>query len=183
MILCLLLICGTTASGQSKFHVDVDYHYNLGINENFVGTSLSRDEYKMGGHSIHLTSRYDIAPRWSAGVGVGLSRYTEPEYNTLPVFATVRYKFIRSIPAVYAFADLGYALKGDNFTEGYKGVLGVGYTLMFFKHFGLNFQIAYNLKQFANIPISVYNMETGDISLKEENSTRHSLSLGIGLTF
>lgn len=183
LVILLQIACATTALGQSKFHVDVDYHYALGLNEHFGGTSLSRGRYKMGGHSVHLASRYDVSPRWSAGVGIGIDRYTKPNYNTMPVYATVRYKMLKEVPEVYAFADLGYAIKVGDYTQGCTGNIGVGYTHMFAKHFGLNFQVAYNLKRFTSIPTYIYNVESGDITFTEESSTRHSLSFGIGLTF
>lgn len=184
-LLMLLLSFGsaTTVMGQSKLHVDVDYHYNLGLSENFMGYTLSRNNYNMGGHSIHLTSRYDISTLWSAGIGIGLDRYTEPEYNTMPIFATVRYKIIRKIPDLYTYTNIGYALKGGNYTKGFTGDIGIGYTHMLAKHFGLNIQIGYNLKRFTNIPVYSYDDKSGEETLNEESSTRHSLSFGIGLTF
>ena len=106
----------------------------------------------MGGHSLRLSTRYDVSRLWSAGIGIGLDRYTEPDYNTMPVFATVRYKALEKVPDAYVFADMGYAIKAGDFTKGLTGSLGIGYTHMFARHFGLNFQIAYNLKRFNDIP-------------------------------
>lgn len=182
-VVILVLACTTTAWGQSRFHIDVDYHYNLGLSEKFMGTSLNRNKYKMGGHSIHLSPRYDISPLWSAGIGIGLDRYTELDYNTLPIFATVRYRALKKIPDVYAFTDLGYAIKAGDYTKGFTGSLGIGYTYMLAKHFGVNVQIAYNLKRFTDISTYIYNAESGESSFSKEKSTRHSLSFGIGLTF
>ena len=179
----LTFTCTTGAWSQSKFHIDIDYHYYLGFSENFMGTTLSRDSYKMGGHAIHVAPRYDISSQWSAGIGIGLDRYTELDYNTLPVFATVRYKALKKFPNAYAFADLGYAIKVGDFTKGFTGSLGVGYTHMLSKRFGLNFQIAYNLKKFSDIPTYIYDIETDNTQFSKGSSTRHSLSLGIGITF
>lgn len=183
MTIVLFFGCATTLLGQSKFHFDIDYHYNLGLTEKIMGMTLSRGKYNMGGHSLHLTSRYDITPLWSVGWGFGLDRYTEMEYNTLPVYATARYKIIKEMPALYTFTDLGYAIKNGDFTKGFMGNLGIGYTYMLAKHFGLNFQIAYNLKRFTNIPIHIYNEDTGQSYYNEVKSTRHSLSFGVGLSF
>ncbi|EXY36446.1 hypothetical protein M145_1439, partial [Bacteroides fragilis str. 34-F-2 len=78
-----------------------------------------------------------------------------------------------------AFTNIGYAVIGKQ--ETYTGMmwdLGIGYKKMFRSHFGLNFQFGYNLKQFRNINSYV----TSDI-MQRENSTRSSLSLGIGVIF
>ena len=80
---------------------------------------------------------------------------------------------------LYAFTNIGYAVIGKQ--ETYTGMmwdLGIGYKKMFRSHFGLNFQFGYNLKQFRNINSDV----TSDI-MQRENSTRSSLSLGIGVIF
>ncbi len=136
----------------------------------------------MGGNSIQFTPRYDITRRWSAGIGIGLSRYTNLDYNTMPVYATVRYKAIEKVPDLYLFTDLGYALKVGDFTKGFTGNIGIGYTHMFKKHFGLNFQIAYNLKRFNDVPVYIYNVESQETRYFNENTTRHSLSFGVGIT-
>lgn len=178
----MAVCCLSTTKGQGKFHFDIDYHYNLGLCEKLMGVPLKRSQYKMGGNSVQLSSRYDITPRWSAGMGIGLSRYTNLDYNTLPVFATVRYKAIEKVPDIYLFSDLGYALKVGEFTKGINGNIGIGYTHMFQKHFGLNFQIAYNVKRFNDIPVYIYDVDSQETHLFNENGTRHSLSFGVGIT-
>ena len=178
----MAVCCLSTTKGQGKFHFDIDYHYNLGLREKLMGVPLKRSQYQMGGNSVQLSSRYDITPRWSAGMGIGLSRYTNLDYNTLPVFATVRYKAIEKVPDIYLFSDLGYALKVGEFTKGITGNIGIGYTHMLQKHFGLNFQIAYNVKRFNDIPVYIYDVDSQETHLFNENGTRHSLSFGVGIT-
>ena len=87
IILAIVLAVGglTATKGQGKFHFDIDYHYNLGLCEKLMGVPLKRSQYKMGGNSIQFTPRYDITRQWSAGIGIGLSRYTNLDYNTMPV--------------------------------------------------------------------------------------------------
>lgn len=182
MAVLMAVCCLSTTKGQGKFHFDIDYHYNLGLREKLMGVPLKRSQYQMGGNSVQLSSRYDITPRWSAGMGIGLSRYTNLDYNTLPVFATVRYKAIEKVPDIYLFSDLGYALKVGEFTKGITGNIGIGYTHMLQKHFGLNFQIAYNVKRFNDIPVYIYDVDSQETHLFNENGTRHSLSFGVGIT-
>ncbi|MBQ4525656.1 MAG: hypothetical protein IJA00_06260 [Bacteroidaceae bacterium] len=169
---------------QNKFCIDIDYHYNLGLSEKISGNTLKRDFYDLGGNSLHLSTRYRITQEWSAGIGIGLDRYTDPGYNTLPIFATARYQFIKYIPDFYLFTDLGYAINaGDIFTPGFTGSLGLGYTYYTKKRFGVNLQIGYNLKTFTNVPHYHLNLATNEITYSEEEGIRHSLSLGIGITF
>lgn len=173
-----------TALAQSKLHFDLDYQYSLGLSENFAEYTYNRGSYKMGGNLLQVAARYDVATQWSIGIGMGLARYTEPDFNTYPVFATLRYKPVRKQPQAYLFTDLGYGLKlGDDSNSGFSGRLGIGYTWMIMRHFGLNFQIAYDLKNFCDITTAYYNEAMDKTEFFKSNSTRHSISFGIGLTF
>ena len=123
------IFISVTALAQSKLHFDLDYQYSLGMSEKFAGYTYNRGSYKMGGNLLQVSARYDVAARWSVGIGMGLARYTEQDFNTYPVFATLRYKPIRKLPQAYLFTDLGYGLKlTDDSNPGFSGKLGVGYT-------------------------------------------------------
>lgn len=177
-------LISVTALAQSKLHIDLDYQYSMGMSEKFAGNAYSRGSYKMGGNLLQVAARYDVATQWSVGIGMGLARYTEPDFNTYPVFATLRYKPVRKLPQAYLFTDLGYGLKlADDSNSGFSGKLGVGYTWMIMRHFGLNFQIAYDLKNFRDITTAYYDEATDKTEFYKSNSTRHSISFGIGLTF
>ena len=171
------IFISVTALAQSKLHFDLDYQYSLGMSEKFAGYTYNRGSYKMGGNLLQVSARYDVAIQWSVGIGMGLARYTEPDFNTYPVFAT-------KLPQAYLFTDLGYGLKlADDSNSGFSGKLGVGYTWMIMRHFGLNFQIAYDLKNFRDITTAYYDEATDKTEFYKSNSTRHSISFGIGLTF
>lgn len=187
----LVAFTATGVMAQSKLHFDVDYHYNLGLSQRWLGTSHGRDEYKMGGHSLRFTTRYDVTPKLSAGVGVGLDRFTEPDCNTLPIFATLRYKPLPKLQNAYAFTDLGYAIGSSDFSPGFTGRLGVGYALPLGKRFGLNFQVVYGLNTFRE-EMSYYSIVWNAVSKSSElvydgsyknTQTRHSISFGVGVTF
>lgn len=164
-----------------KFHVALDYHYNYGIGSNQEWVSNEHE----GGHSLHLTALYDFASKLSAGVGIGADRYTSPDFNTFPIYGTVHYRPLVRIPQVCLYTNLGYGcFSNEAIAAGWVWDLGIGYTKMFRKHFGLNFQLGYNLKEFAGIPTYELNPDTGDIKyVGKSNDIRHSLSLGIGLVF
>ena len=179
------VLCANSVQAQSRFHFDVDYHYNLGLSTSIKGGHWGRSNYKMGGHSIHFTGRYDLSDALSAGAGFGWDRYTEPNYNTLPIFATLRYKPIKTLRDVYCFTDLGYGIKPkDTYNSGFLMNLGVGYTKMFSPHFGLNFQIAYNCKVFDDgIMYAVADEHGNYVDGNYLDNTRHSISFGVGVTF
>lgn len=173
----LILFQSIDAKAQCKFHVDLDYHYYFGLAEkvSINRHTDTRSDYKMGGNSLTLAARYDVHPKVSVGAGFGLSRYTQGYVNTLPVYVTLRYKPIEKMKDAYVFTDLGYGIDSeeDDFTPGVLFNLGVGYTKMFAKHFGVNFQLGYNLKQFKYTHSNIPNLE----------ATRHSVIFGLGLTF
>lgn len=147
-----------------------------------MGHTMKRDAHKMGGHSLCLVMRYDVTSRWSAGAGAVLARYTRVDYNTLPVFATVRYKLFERIPSAYTFTDVGYALDKKSFARGFLASQGLGYTYMLSRRFGFNFQIGYNLKNFRE-DLKGYNSERKTLEPYVAKSHRHSLTSGIGLVF
>ena len=154
----------------------MDYHYNLGFSEKGYDYHILRNNYHMLGNSLHLSALYDFTPSLSIGAGIGSDRYEEPGYNTFPVFATVHYIPVKNhIPNAYLYTNLGYALKGEISRRGWLYDIGIGYKKMFRKHFGLNFQFGYNLKQFK-IPY-YYPVP------KDRSSIRHSLSFGFGFIF
>ena len=175
ILFALILFQSMDAEAQCKFHVDLDYHYYFGLAGNVGSKTDTRSDYNMGGNSLTLAARYDVHPKVSVGAGVGLARYTQRYFNTLPIYATLRYKPIEKVKDAYVFTDLGYAIDSekDDFTPGVLFNLGVGYTKMFAKHFGVNFQLGYNLKQFK------YNHS----NIPDLKSTRHSVIFGVGLTF
>lgn len=185
-ILALFVVCLTVEAiqAQSKFHVALDYYYNLGLSEQFVGRHYGRGDYEMSGNSLRLSANYDFVPAWSAGAGVGMDRYTEPSFNTMPIFATLQYAPLKKARNAYVFSDLGYAIKiSDDFHPGFTGKLGIGYKLILAKHFGLNFRIAYDFKDFRKIRTTYFDEASQQGVSYDSNSKRHSVSFGVGMTF
>ena len=173
-----------------KFHFDVDYHRYFGIKEKWSRVAFDESSAKLGGWGIHIVPRYDITPSLSAGVGVGITVYESPDHGSIPFFATLRYKPLKKFSDFYTFTDLGYSARTE--VAGFTGTVGVGYTHMFAKHFGINFQLSYNYRRFDNIPYYIISREyfgedEDDYGLRIDNyettGYRHSLSLGVGVTF
>lgn len=175
ILLFLALSPATEARNPCRFHIVLDYHYNLGLHERCFGQSLTPGNgYRMRGNSLHLTALYDVTALVSVGAGIGADRYEEPGYNTLPLFGTLRYRPIRKFLDTYLYTDLGYGLgkRENSIYPGWMWNLGIGYTKMFRRHFGLNLQCGYNFKTF--------NIQTCHTA---KSNIRHSLAFGIGLVF
>ena len=205
ILLWSLLVLGTSsltttavAQNDARFHMELDYGYNLGFTEKINGYNYD-SQGKIGGHALTINAIYNIRPDMTVGVGSGLSRCTR-EYNgdnnTMPLYATFRYRPLATHRALYTYGDLGYTLfndsKNHNFTGGMLGGIGVGYQLMFKRHFGLNFKLGYGLQQFANIPIITgtsekKNLTTGEVTTifnhDKRSLWRHSVHFGVGLVF
>ena len=61
--------------------------------------------------------------------------------------------------------------------------LPVGYMIPIAKRFGVNFQIAYDYKDFRKIATIRYDEESRQNIFYDSNSIRHSISFGVGVTF
>ncbi len=46
---CMACLTSVCVLAQSKFHVDLDYNYNLGLSQRFAGHTMSRKDFSMGG--------------------------------------------------------------------------------------------------------------------------------------
>lgn len=164
---CFLTIHARPAFCQSKVYVALDFRHTLAFSE------ISSSGYKISdlseryGNSLRLTAMCRISPRVAAGVGFGSELY-EP-FNSFPVFATVYYSPLKTHLPAYLYSNAGYAIDTSNSAEGYLFDLGVGYKKMFRRHFGLNFQMGYNFKQFG--------------SPSDYHFSRHSFSFGFGFIF
>lgn len=181
----IMLILGafpTFSLAQSKFNFFLDYHYQLGVSEKGEYGTLKKNNH-MYGNSIHLSFMYNFTKQLSAGVGVGADRYENPGYNTFPIFASAHYSPLKHLTDLYTYTNIGYAVIDKQTTNtGLMWDLGIGYKKMFRPHFGLNFQIGYNLKQFRDI--DTYIMTENTIQqVKSTNNIRNSISFGIGLVF
>ena len=171
-------------SAQSKIHFVTDIHYLYGLSEKSSYLTITHKDVNLYGKSLHLTSLYDFSKSISAGVGIGADRYENPGYNTLPVFASLHYTpFVITHPRTYLFTNLGFGIKNSYAHSGLMFDAGIGYKKMFGHRFGLNFQLGYNLKQINETPVYIPTADNQSYELVLVTSTRHSLSLGIGVIF
>lgn len=183
-VLLLVMASCISMSAQKSFHFDIDYNYNLGVSERVLHKSYGRSDYKMGGNYIGFGVRYDVNSLISLGANIGFCKYTELDFSTIPIYATVRISPLKSIPNGYVFTNIGYSVKvGDDFYPGPSGKLGIGYTVHVAGNFGINLQIGYDFQQFRNIKTVSYNEDTQRNDDFYTNSVRHSIFFGVGVTF
>ena len=179
-----LFISTIGIKAQSKSHVVTDIHYLYGLSETGTGlATLTRNDVNLYGKSLHFTGLYDFSKSISAGIGVGADRYEKPGYNTFPIFATLQYFPIITFPSAYAYTNLGTAIKGSDAHSGLMFDAGLGYRKMLKKHFGLNFQLGYNLKHINDTPNYILAEDNQSYERISVTSVRHSISLGVGVIF
>jgi len=125
-----------------------------------VVTSLPTDNaFALG---LQTINGYFINPYISAGVGIGLDGYNNPNFNTLPLFIDVRGYFSDDASSLYAVFNYGTLLKidGDK-NNGSMLNLGVGYKfpvndkrLMFVS------DLSWSYKQISNDGLSIQESES-----------------------
>lgn len=175
IILVFITLFLQNAFSQSRIQAELDYGYMIGFTERGDLYKINRNLYKMHANSLRLSGIYCLSNSCSLGVGIGLERYEEPGYNTLPVFAVLRYAPVLSIPKGYIYTNLGYSIKTSTMTPGLLWDLGFGYRWMFSKKIGLKAQIGYNMKQLKA------NYWTFENAMQRVSQWRHSLSLSVGI--
>ncbi|MDY6267144.1 MAG: hypothetical protein SPM31_08465 [Prevotella sp.] len=143
---------------QKKLHIDIDYNYNLGVSERLLHKSYNRSDYKIGGNYIGMGARLDLSSQVSLGANIVYSKYTELDFNTMPIYAMVHISPLKSLPKGYAFANIGFSVKvGDDFYSGPSGKIGIGYSIPVSHNFSINLKIGYDFQQFRNIKTISYN--------------------------
>ena len=181
MLLFSLATFAQKGDKTSPFNIVLDYHYNLGLTERGDLHKSNRSDLKMYGNSIHLSGLYNLDQQWAVGIGLGFDRYENVGYNTLPIYATCHFAPLQHVPSAYIYTNLGYAIGGSDFTKGMLFDLGLGYKLMLKRHFGFNFQLGYNLKDFRR-KMDVLE-SNGTTHKKSFSQWRNSISFGAGIIF
>lgn len=172
----LLMYSVQDLSSQSRFHIELDYHYMVGLAEKGEIVDYNRDLFQLYGNSLHISGIYKLSDAFSTGVGIGADRYESPGYNTFPVFATLQYFPLQTIPSGYVYTDVGYALNRSTTIPGFLCNLGIGYKHMFRKHFGLKAQLGYNYKHLKNSTLFLDDNQF-------YSTYRHSINIGLGIIF
>ena len=187
LVIATALFCICFAShAQSRIHFNADYHYLLGISQkNGSYSSLHRSDMKMSGSSFRLAGMYSLNTRMDIGIGIGTECYEKPKITTFPIFASARYSPLKRTLSPYIYADAGYAFGTKISDRGILADLGIGYKHMFKKHFGIKFEVGYNMQhiQVDKENIIVFPTSNSVAPSKGASVFRHSISFGTGFIF
>ncbi|MBR3951425.1 MAG: outer membrane beta-barrel protein [Bacteroidaceae bacterium] len=201
----LIMVCSvvTPSICVGQFHAGVDFRYSWGLSETLVDNDLNLQANPANSLSIALNCLYEFTPQIWAGIGVntninnhGLTILENNSTTQMPImqlapYLTMRYRPISSHLNAYLFTDLGYAIpfktsEGiQTFSNGVMWNIGVGYSYMFKKHFGLNFNVGYYLQQIQGTPTLIIEHPIGrtDVGIIAQNNLRHSIGVTLGLIF
>ncbi len=171
------------ASGQSKenyFKIDGGYLSGIG-NINYD----NQVEFVNQSKAFRLRISYGIFvnSKTSVGLGLGLDGYHNPQHNTLPVFLEVR-RFISSDEnSLFAFLNLGTALKiSQEFEKGFHFSSGLGYII---KRRKISFlpAIGINIQNIADGRAILIDPSTNQVEFINSKITLSSLSFNLGIQF
>lgn len=122
--------------------------------------------------SIRNVNGFYINPHLSIGVGLGYERISIKEgkttminndglqetviipsqfYNTLPLFADLRYYFTKSSNSWFVYGDVGSSIEISNkFNKGFYWGTGVGYKFSVTEFYALNVNLGFNEQYITN---------------------------------
>lgn len=94
---------------------------------------------------LHTITGYSFSPYFSAGIGIGLERFNNPGFNTLPIFIDVRGYLLDKINSPFVFLDYGTFVKlGNQFKRGGLINIGAGYRFEIFDSLKVNSSFSYS---------------------------------------
>jgi hypothetical protein len=128
--------------------------------------------------SFQTINGYFFSPYFSAGLGVGLDGYNDPNLNTLPVFLDVRAYLNDDFNSPFLFLDFGGLAKvSDNFNKGSYFNIGAGYKVFVSKknRVALIPEIGWSAK---NISLTDEGVRTSDNKLSVSG-----FQVGLGIIF
>jgi len=103
--------------------------------------------------SLQTINGYFFSPHFSAGLGIGLDGYSNPNINTMPLFVDLRLYLSDQISSMYFYTDIGTLIGIDNGPKrGRMFNIGTGYKLAVNKEKRITLitDIGYSLKQVSN---------------------------------
>lgn len=143
---------------------------------------LHRDGDNMYMVSLKAKAGYYVTPQLSLGVGAGLGGYHNPRFNTLPVFAEVRYS-VKPVPQLFSYLNVGTSLSAlgafGAFGSGAIMEAGAGYSIKLGKRTALNPAIGYNVLLYRQ----AFTEFLSDVVLYTEARHRHTIFLQLGFEF
>ena len=142
-----------------------------------VGMPLADSDVKP--LSLLVSAEYQLHPRFSAGLGSGVSKY---DHLMLPVFATLHWQISkphRFTP--FLACNIGHAFVPKKHVSGgfyLSPSVGVSYKLK--GHQSLSLSIGYELQEYSQV---VSYESTKYLAQYIENVSNHAITASIGFTF
>ena len=126
VILCFMLMwscLGLHAQNSSSFfandRLEIEAKYGIGVGE-FQSVLVAN---KHTSHSVGLQFSYllSFSEKFHGGLGLGLTKYDQPSFNTLPVDLKFVYRPFNKLKSIEIGVSAGYAFAIEsNFERGYR---------------------------------------------------------------
>lgn len=103
--------------------------------------------------SLQTINGYFFSPHFSAGLGIGLDGYSNPNINTMPLFVDLRLYLSEQMSSMYLYTDIGTLIGIENGPKrGRMLNIGAGYKLALNKEKRITIitDLGYSLKQVSN---------------------------------
>lgn len=117
---------------------------------------------KATAYSLQTINGYFFSPYFSAGIGIGLDGYSNPNFNSLPIFLDLRTYFNDGKSSPYLYTNYGTLVKiegGKN--NGAIFNIGVGFKFPLNKNrFIMVTDISYSYKTISNDGLSIRRSES-----------------------
>ena len=184
-IIFALAMCMLTANadGQSKdkyFKIEVGYLSGIGkINYD----NQAKFDNQSEANRLRISYGIFIHPKTAIGLGLGLDGYNNPQHNTFPVFLEIRRFVTADESSLFAFLNLGTAVKfGPAFEKGFHLSPGFGYLIKKRK-IDILPSIGINIQNIADGRAILIDPSTNQIESINAKITLSSFSFNLGIQF
>lgn len=128
-------------------------------NDGVVATSLNVD--KAHAYGLQTINGYFFNPSFSAGIGIGLEGYSNPNFNTLPIFLDLRTYFSDEAKSAYLYVDYGTMAKIDGGkNNGSIFNIGLGYKFPIKNRLMIISDLGYSYKSISNDGLPIKTSES-----------------------
>lgn len=198
IVLFLIIIVFPVSSQMNrKLWGGIEYGYGIGLSDsrrNKMKTLYNiNDQNAMTMNSFRFVMGYYLNPRFSLGAGLAVNSHSNPQLNTLPLFAEVRYHPFSNLMGFFVNADIGYSLYNDGSTydsnvgfdpyelkktSGGFCEISAGWKLLKVKNITIAPAIGYNMAVYKTIGKVV---DEHFLDNERSNWLRHSIFLRLGV--
>jgi len=184
----LIYLVPVVLSAQTRVYTHTENAAEININRDsdFV-KSLTFEMLSVNGKITPrpaVMSGYQFTPNFSAGIGIGFTPYDDP-LSLIPLFVDLKYKFLNTGIAPFAFLRSGYGFsiktesepRIDNHSGGFTINPGTGIHFPLGDKAGLSLNIGFNIDK-ASFEQQLFNGGT-----LRRDLTYKRLNFGLAFTF